>query len=158
MTDKLKDNITRPSIWMRLISMIILAIAFNIAEIVIFAVVVFQFLISLFTQEPNGQLVRFGNNLAVYLRQIVAFLTFATEEKPFPFSSWPDEEPEQPAAKVIEAEADDAPSKRRSSQSGSKAGSQEKACAAEDFCSTQTRTSQKGFVKEFYRVGIGSPA
>ena len=111
MTDKLKDNITRPSIWMRLISMIILAIAFNIAEIVIFAVVVFQFLISLFTQEPNGQLVRFGNNLAVYLRQIVAFLTFATEEKPFPFSSWPDEEPEQSAAKVIEAEAADAPSK-----------------------------------------------
>ena len=90
MSGKLRNKLTRPSIWLRLVSMIVLAIAFNIAEIVIFAVVVFQFLASLFTRRPNAQFTRFGRNLARYLEQIIAFMTFATEEKPFPFSQWPD--------------------------------------------------------------------
>ncbi len=71
--------------------MIIFAVAFNVAEIVILIVTVFQFLASLFTGEPNDRLMRFGRNLAHYIQQIIAFMTFATEERPFPFSTWPDE-------------------------------------------------------------------
>ena len=96
MSGNLKQKLTRPSIWLRLVSMIVLAIAFNIAEIVIFAVVVFQFLAVLFTGKPNTQFTRFGRNLAGYLQQIAKFMTFATEEKPFPFSPWPDEPHEEP--------------------------------------------------------------
>ena len=95
MSDNLKQKLTRPSIWLRLVSMIVLAIAFNVAEILIFAVVVFQFLATLFTRTPNIRLTNFGRNLARYLQQIIAFMTFATEEKPFPFSSWPDEPHEE---------------------------------------------------------------
>lgn len=91
MSQDYKANLTRSSIWMRLIYMIIFAVAFNVAEIVIFIVTIFQFLASLFTGEPNDRLVRFGRNLAKYIHQVIAFLTFATEERPFPFSSWPDE-------------------------------------------------------------------
>ncbi len=89
MSSDLKQKLTRPSIWLRLVYMIVLAIAFNIAEIVIFAVVVFQFLVTLFTRKPNARMTRFGRNMARYVQQIVAFLTFATEERPFPFSPWP---------------------------------------------------------------------
>lgn len=91
MSGDLKQKLTRPSIWLRLVYMIILAIAFNIAEIIIFAVVVFQFFMVLFTRNPNEQFTRFGRNLARYVQQIVAYLTFSSEEKPFPFASWPDE-------------------------------------------------------------------
>ena len=91
MSQDYKANLTRSSIWMRLVFMIIFAVAFNVAEIVIFIVTVFQFLASLFTGEPNDRLVRFGRNLAQYIQQIIAFMTFATEERPFPFSTWPDE-------------------------------------------------------------------
>jgi len=96
MSGNLRQKLTRPSIWLRLVSMIVLAIAFNIAEIVIFAIVVFQFIVTLFTRKPNIQFTHFGRNLARYLQQITTFMTFATEEKPFPFSAWPDEPHEEP--------------------------------------------------------------
>ena len=71
--------------------MIVLGVAFNVAEFVTFAVVVFQFLASLFTGKPNDRLARSGRNLARYLQQVTVYMTFATEEKPFPFTPWPDE-------------------------------------------------------------------
>jgi len=71
--------------------MIVLGIAFNVAEFITFVVVAFQFLASLFTGQPNDRLTRFGRNLARYLQQVTVYMTFATEEKPFPFTPWPDE-------------------------------------------------------------------
>ncbi len=48
-----------------------------------------QFLITLLSDTPNARLASFGRSLGNYLRQIAAFLTFAAEEIPFPFSEWP---------------------------------------------------------------------
>ena len=56
----------------------------------------FQFLSSLFTGTHNERLARFGRNLARYFQQITVFMTFATEEKPFPFGPWPDEPHDEP--------------------------------------------------------------
>jgi len=95
MSGDLKENVTRRSIWLRLVFMIVLSVAFNVAEILTFAVVVFQFLASLFTGQPNDRLARFGRNLARYLQQITVYLTFATEDTPFPFAPWPDEPHEE---------------------------------------------------------------
>ena len=95
MSGGIKENVTRRSIWLRLVFMIVLSVAFSVAEIVTFAVVAFQFLSSLFTGQPNDRLTRFGRNLARYLQQIIVYLTFATEEKPFPFTPWPDERHEK---------------------------------------------------------------
>ena len=87
----LKENVSRRSIWIRLVFMIVMGIAYGVAEIVAFAVVVFQFLSSLFTGQHNERLARFGRNLGRYFQQITLFMTFATDEKPFPFGQWPDE-------------------------------------------------------------------
>jgi hypothetical protein len=95
MSGEIKENVTRRSIWLRLVFMIIMSAACSVAEIVILAVVVFQFLASLITGQPNDQLARFGRNLARYLQQIIVFMTFTTEEKPFPFAPWPDEPHEE---------------------------------------------------------------
>ncbi len=109
MTENLKQNLARGSIWLRLIFMIVFAVAFNVAEFVIFVVVVFQFLASLFTGEPNDRLTRFGRTMAHYLQQVVEFLTFAAEEKPFPFSPWPEEQSKEANAKQsISAQDEDA--------------------------------------------------
>jgi hypothetical protein len=91
MSGNIQENITRSSIWLRLVYMVILGIAFHVAEFVIWVVVVFQFLTSLFTGKPNDRLTRLGRNLAHYIKQVMVFLTFAGEEKPFPFAPWPDE-------------------------------------------------------------------
>lgn len=91
MSGNIKENVTQGSIWLRLVWMIVLGIAFSLTEILVVAVAVFQFLSSLFTGNANENLTRFGGNLARYLQKIVMFETFAVEEKPFPFSPWPDE-------------------------------------------------------------------
>jgi hypothetical protein len=44
----------------------------------------------LFTGEINKQLQQIGQSVAGYMYQIVRYLTFNTEDKPFPFGgSWP---------------------------------------------------------------------
>ena len=100
MSGDIKENVTRRSIWLRLVFMIVMGVAYSVAEFVTLVVVVFQFLTSLFTGKPNDRLNRFGRNLAHYFQQITVYMTFATEEKPFPFASWPDEPHEE--ALVVE--------------------------------------------------------
>ncbi len=95
MSGDIREHVTRRSIWLRLLFMIVLSVAFNLAEFITFAVVAFQFVASLFTGQPNDRLTRFGRNLAHYLQQITVYLTFTTEEKPFPFTPWPDEPHEE---------------------------------------------------------------
>lgn len=97
MSGNLKENVTRGSIWLRLVWMIVLGIAFNVAQVVVFAISVFQFLSSLFTGNTNENLTRLSHSLARYLQKIVKFMTFVSEEKPFPFSPW-DEQSQEPTS------------------------------------------------------------
>jgi len=91
MNGDIKENVTRRDIWLRLVYMVIMSIAFSLAEFIMFTVVAFQFFSKLFTARTNDQLTGFGRNLARYLQQITVYLTFASEELPFPFATWPDE-------------------------------------------------------------------
>lgn len=77
------------NIWMRGLFMLLLILALDISGTVIFIVAVIQFVVMLLAGKPNARLVTFGRSLGRYLQQIVNFLTFATEEMPFPFSNWP---------------------------------------------------------------------
>jgi hypothetical protein len=77
------------SIWMRGLFMLLLGIAFQICGTVLCIVTIIQFVMALLGDSPNARLISFGRSLGNYLRQIVTFLTFATEEMPFPFSEWP---------------------------------------------------------------------
>ena len=88
MRDETKTNLTSGSTWIRLLHMIVLGIAFNIAELIVGAVMVFQFLSKLLTGKANEQLKTFGAEVGIYLSSIVRFLTFETEDKPFPYAPW----------------------------------------------------------------------
>ena len=88
MRDGTKTNLTSGSTWIRLLHMIVLVIAFNIAELIVGAVVVFQFLSKLLTGNANEHMKEFGAGIAIYLGCIVRFLIFETEEKPFPYAPW----------------------------------------------------------------------
>lgn len=70
--------------------MIVLAVLYGLSRLVIAAVVVIQFFYVLFTGETNEQLKTFGHSLAIYSYEVVDYLTFNTEKKPFPFEGeWP---------------------------------------------------------------------
>lgn len=92
MDEELKQRLSRGDIWGRALYMIFFAIAYSAAEFIVTFLVIFQFLAILFTRQANEPLLKLGNNISTYIRQVLRFQTFNTEIKPFPFSSWPEEE------------------------------------------------------------------
>lgn len=72
----------------RLIYMLFFIICYNIAEIVVVAVVIFQFLHLLILRERNENLLNFGAELSRYIYVVLQFLSFNSDEKPFPVGDW----------------------------------------------------------------------
>ena len=93
MAGKIGHNIKDSSIWKRGLYMLLCTIFYSLAEVVLFAVVIFQFILKLFTGETNQRLLKLGHGLASYIYQIVQLLTFNSEQLPYPFSGWPRTEP-----------------------------------------------------------------
>jgi Flp pilus assembly protein TadB len=85
-----KNHVKAQSTWLRLFFMIVVALLYGVSRVVVGAVVVVQFFWVLFTGATNKNLERLGQALATYTYQIIRYLTFNTEERPFPFDSdWP---------------------------------------------------------------------
>ena len=64
------------------------------------------------TGEDNQHLRRFGHSLSTYIYDVLKFLCYSSEEKPFPFADWPassSAEPEVAAQPVQPALVTDAP-------------------------------------------------
>jgi hypothetical protein len=88
---QLTDNLKSRSIWMRLLFMVIVIFLYSISRIVVAAVVAMQFVWKLFTGETNDNLLELGRSLATYTEQILLYLTFNTEDRPYPFDlEWPE--------------------------------------------------------------------
>jgi hypothetical protein len=77
------------SIWLRGLLMILMAIAFHLATMLLGLLAAVQFVMALASDAPITRLCTFGQGLGRYLRQIADFESFGTEEAPFPFSDWP---------------------------------------------------------------------
>jgi hypothetical protein len=87
---KLEENLKSRTTWLRLLFMCIFSLLICLAGMVGSVVVVLGFLWVLFTGEINRQLQQTGQSIASYIYEIVRYLTFNSEEKPFPFgSAWP---------------------------------------------------------------------
>ena len=84
-----KEHVKDPSIWKRLLFMIMVGILYSAAEVVLCVVVLFQFLNVLITGSKNDKVLAFGAQLSTYAYQIFRYLTFNSEEQPFPIGDWP---------------------------------------------------------------------
>ncbi len=85
----LEHNLKQRSTWLRLLFMLLFLFLWGVSRVVTAAVVLIQFLWVLITAQANAQLLKLGQGLATYSYQIVMYLTFNTEERPFPFTDWP---------------------------------------------------------------------
>lgn len=83
-----KEATNKRVIWIRGFFMLLMAMVYQLAGTVMFIVAIIQFVLAML-DTPNDRLITFGRSLGRYLQQTVNFLTFATEEMPFPFSDWP---------------------------------------------------------------------
>ena len=91
----LGQRLTTPERWLRLVFMLLFGIISGVAGYIITAVVVINFVWGLVTGEGNDKLRDFGSSLSQYIYQILRFLTYNTEDKPFPFSDWPESEQQE---------------------------------------------------------------
>ncbi len=89
MTDTSDTTHDKRSIWRRGLLMILMAIAFHISGTLLALGAIVQFVLALVSDTPNARLTAFGRSLGLYLSQIASFVSFATEDVPFPFSAWP---------------------------------------------------------------------
>ncbi len=89
MNDDLKAHLADAATWQRLLYMAFFVLVFNVAEVVIAAVVVFQAVVVLFTGQRNERALALGAQLGMYAYQILQFLTFNSDDPPFPFAEWP---------------------------------------------------------------------
>ncbi|HKI62978.1 MAG TPA: DUF4389 domain-containing protein [Mariprofundaceae bacterium] len=88
-TDEIKEHVTDSNVWVRLVFMVIFAMLYWVAEIVLAIVVLFQFLSVLFTGQKNARVLTLGAQLSTYAYQIFRFLTYNSEVQPFPMGDWP---------------------------------------------------------------------
>ena len=84
------EHLKSPAAWLRLLFMVLFIALWFISRLVVFAVMGLQVLFLLFSGKPDARLAAFGGSLAAYSYEVVAYLTFASETQPFPFSDWPD--------------------------------------------------------------------
>jgi hypothetical protein len=89
MTDSPATPRDKRSIWLRALLMILMVLAFHISGTLLALGAIVQFALALLSDTPNARLIAFGQSLGLYLSQIADFVSFATEEAPFPFSAWP---------------------------------------------------------------------
>ena len=88
----LKDNVSSTSTWGRALFMILFGIIYSVAEIVLVSVVLFQFCFVLFTGSANVRLLAFGKEISEFIYAVFLYLTYNSEERPFPFAPWPSED------------------------------------------------------------------
>lgn len=75
--------------WMRVLFVAIFWFIFYLTQLVIAAVVIAQCLFTLLTSKPNEYLLKFGESLSKYVQEILRYVTFNTDVRPFPFSDFP---------------------------------------------------------------------
>lgn len=95
MSKEIQENLKQQSTWLRALYMLMFSFFYGIAEFVLFAVVLIQFLFKLFTGKTNPRLLKLGQTIATYVYQIIQYLTFNSEYQAYPFGAWPKGEPSE---------------------------------------------------------------
>lgn len=89
MSDEYVENLKKPSAWLRVLFMAGFVLALYVAGVILLVLMLAQILFSLVTGDDNTNLRRLGSSLTLYVSQILGFLTYNTENKPFPFAQFP---------------------------------------------------------------------
>jgi fatty acid desaturase len=97
-SSKVEENVKSRTTWLRLLFMAIYGVVAWLVGMVGLVIVVLGFFWVLFTGEVNRELRQIGQAIASYIYEIVRYLTFNTDDKPFPFGgAWPSRESQEEA-------------------------------------------------------------
>ena len=85
----IKENASRTDTWIRALFMVIYGVIFCILCGIIGLLVLIQFITKVITGQLIDDLSEFSPKLTDYALQILIFLTFQSDDKPWPFTSTP---------------------------------------------------------------------
>ncbi|MDO8844018.1 MAG: DUF4389 domain-containing protein [Methylicorpusculum sp.] len=88
MQEQINENLKKPSTWKRIVFIMLFAIIVGLVRVVLWGIILLQIAYTLLTGNSNKNILDLGKKLAAYLYHILLFLTFNTDEMPFPFSDW----------------------------------------------------------------------
>lgn len=93
--DQIVDNLKQPSSWIRVLFMVgFVILLYLIIAPVIFVLMLVQALFVLLTGEYNANLKHLGAALAQYVLQILLFISYNSDLRPFPFTDFPPMDPD----------------------------------------------------------------
>lgn len=88
LSNQINDNLKKPATWERIFYMLIFSVIVSLVSSLLWTVMLLQIITSLLTGSSNKFILSFSRSLSAYLYHITLYLTFNTEQLPFPFSQW----------------------------------------------------------------------
>jgi hypothetical protein len=85
---EVQTNLKKIGTWQRIFFMLIFAVILGLVRILLWAVVLLQVVSSLMTGSANPNVLTLGRTLSAYVYNILLFLTYNSDEMPFPFADW----------------------------------------------------------------------
>jgi hypothetical protein len=85
----IKENLKKEDTWLRGFYMLIFFFALNIAETIMIACILFQFVSTILTGNRNENIEDFTGRLVQYITGLFNYLGYHSEDKPFPFGEYP---------------------------------------------------------------------
>ena len=84
-----KENVKNVDTWLRGLFILVFSVIFYFLISIIWLLVIFQFITKVVTGNLNNQLENFSSGLTQYALQILDYVTFQSDTRPFPFSPLP---------------------------------------------------------------------
>lgn len=88
MNHTVHETLEKDDPWKRLFIMVLFLIINSVLKGIILLTAAVQFLHVLFKGETQATVLKFGAGLSNYSYDIASYLTYQTDDKPFPFSDW----------------------------------------------------------------------
>lgn len=89
MQEEIKQRLQKKEIWQHGLYILFFMFIYGFSNFLIINIVLFQYATLILTGSTNVLLLGFSQNLSTYIRQIIVFLSFNSDQRPFPFSAWP---------------------------------------------------------------------
>ena len=91
---EIKKHLTKTNTWVRTFFMLVLALilyslVYTPLKYLFILLILFQLGSKLLLGELNENLLSFSKSLCLYIYQLLSYLTYSTEKKPFPFGKLP---------------------------------------------------------------------
>ncbi|MBT5032323.1 MAG: DUF4389 domain-containing protein [Proteobacteria bacterium] len=79
----------KESNWMRVLFVLLFWVIFYLTQMVLVAVAVGQCAFLLITGNANNYLMQAGDSLGKYVSELLRYVTFNSNQRPFPFTGFP---------------------------------------------------------------------